>query len=62
MTETGAEALLCGVTKQAARLSVMRERRESVLWQLWDARDTLDASQLSVAQRLAQELGRQWTE
>ena len=47
---------------QAARLSVMRERRESVLWQLWDARDTLDASQRSVAQRLAQELGRQWTE
>lgn len=47
---------------QAARLSVMRERRESVLWQLWDARDTLDAGQKLVAQRLAQELGRQWTE
>lgn len=45
---------------QAARLSVMRDRRESVLWQLWDVRDTLDAGQLQVAQRLAQELGRQW--
>ena len=43
---------------QAARLSVMRERRESVLWQLWDARDTLDAGQKAVAQRLAQELGK----
>ena len=46
---------------QAARLSVMRSRRESVLWQLWDARDTLDAGQRIVAQRLAQELGRNVT-
>lgn len=45
---------------QAARLSVVRERRESVLWQLWAARDSLDAGQIHVAQRLAQELGRQW--
>lgn len=43
---------------QAARLSVMRERRESVLWQLWDVRDSLDAGQRKVGQRLAQELGR----
>ena len=43
---------------QAARLSVMHDRRESVLWQLWDARDTLDASQRNVAQRLAAELGK----
>lgn len=42
----------------AARLSRMTERRESVLWQLWDARDTLDAGQRIVAQRLAQELGK----
>lgn len=46
---------------QAARLSVMRSRRESVLWQLWDVRDTLDAGQRIVAQRLAQELGRNVT-
>lgn len=46
---------------QAARLSVMRERRESVLWQLWDVRDTLDAGQRIVGQRLALELGRSVT-
>lgn len=43
---------------QAARLSVMHERRESVLWQLWDSRATLDATQRRVAQRLAEELGK----
>jgi hypothetical protein len=46
---------------QAARLSVMRERRESVLWQLWDARDTLDAGQRIVGQSLAHELGKNVT-
>lgn len=46
---------------QAARLSVMRERRESVLWQLWDVRDSLEAGQRIVAQRLALELGKSVT-
>ena len=48
---------------QTARLSCLRRPalRESVLWDIWDAKDTLDAGQLHVAQRLAQELGRTWT-
>lgn len=48
---------------QTARLSCLRRpaQRESVLWDIWDARDALDAGQLHVAQRLAQELGRTWT-
>jgi len=46
-----------GALVTAARLSVVCERRESVLWQLWDVRDTLDAGQL----HMAQELGKTWT-
>ena len=56
----GAGAL--GGLIQAARLSVMRSRRESVLWQLWDSRHELDAGQRIVAQSLAQELGKAWTD
>jgi hypothetical protein len=47
---------------QTARLRALRDtsRRESVMWQLWDAwKDgTLDAGQVDVGRRLAQELGR----
>lgn len=46
---------------QAARLSVARGRlRESILWQLWDVKADLDAGSVTVAQRLAHELGRTW--
>lgn len=46
---------------QSARLQVTAgERREAVLWQLWDAARAgeLDAGQCAVGRRLAQELGR----
>ena len=46
---------------QAARLSAASgQLRESILWQLWDVKEDLDAGALHVAQRLAHELGRTW--
>lgn len=48
---------------QTARLSCLRRpaQRESVLWDIWDAKDAIDAGQRHVAQRLAQALGKAWT-
>lgn len=53
-----------GALVQTLRLQALpgAHERESVLWQLWDVKDELDAGQVQAGRRLAHELGRQWTD
>lgn len=53
---------LLGAFVQSWRLRALttEREREGVLWDLWDVQDELDAGQVQLGKRLAQELGKQW--